>query len=115
MLTSTALVAVHNYTYLTKPGPTFRKVFLHNHAPTLHIMYCTAGSLSSPTESLSEREFLGNGEWPVGPAASVSPGSISIPSPPVEGVDNATKMVYKMSARPRGIGIYYVCQTIFCT
>lgn len=62
--------------------------------------------LHSPTESLTEREFLGNGEWPVGPAPSVSPGSASIPSPPTEGVDNAQKMVYKMSARPRGIGNY---------
>jgi hypothetical protein len=58
----------------------------------------------SPTGSFDEREFLGNGEWPVGPAASVPPEQISIPSPPVEGVDNALKMVYKMSARPRGIG-----------
>ena len=61
-------------------------------------------SLSSPTEAVSDREFLGNGEWPVGPASTVSPESISIPSPPVEGVDHAPKMVYRMTARPRGMG-----------
>ncbi len=65
-------------------------------------MFCIIGV---PTEAFTEREFLGNGDWPVGPAPVVSQESISIPSPPVEGVDNATKMVYRMSARPRGIGI----------
>ena len=60
------------------------------------------------TESISEKAFIGNGEWPVGPAASVSPESISIPSPPLEGVDHAPKMVYKMSSKPRGIGNIFV-------
>ena len=73
--------------------------------PCIHI----AGDPSSPTESFNEKEFLGNGEWPVGPS-SVSPGSVPIPSPPEEGVDNAPKMVYKMSAKPRGIGNITDCR-----
>ena len=63
-------------------------------------------SLSTPTEPVSEREFLGNGEWHVGPA-TISSGSISIPSLPMEGVDHAPKTVYRMSSKPRGMGKLY--------
>ena len=72
---------------------------------TLWCYYENSGVFSSPTESISEQEFLGNGKWPVGPAPSASPESISIPSPPTEGVDHAPKLVYKMSAKPRGVGM----------
>lgn len=64
-----------------------------------------SGSLPSPTQSENEKEFLGDGKWPVGQASPVSPQSYTIPPPPTESVDHATKMVYKMSSRPRGMGM----------
>ena len=64
--------------------------------------FASASGIVSP--SPSEKEFLGNGEWPTNSAAPIPKDSISIPLPPMEGIDNAPKTVYKMSARPRGIG-----------
>ena len=47
-----------------------------------------------------EKEFLGNGEWPY-PSASHATSPTTIPLPPQEGVDNAPKITYRMSSRPR--------------
>ena len=70
----------------------------------MHLRFFDTVGLASPVESVSGQEFLGNGEWPTGPSSAVSPGSISVPPPPMEGVDHAPKMVYRMSGKPRGLG-----------
>ena len=54
--------------------------------------------------SQTEQELLGNGEWPFARRSSESGPSVPIPPPPVEGVDAGKKDVYKMNAKPRGVG-----------
>lgn len=67
------------------------------------------GPLDAPTQQAPvtaevAKEFLGNGEWPFKQATALS-GPPAIPYPPQEGVDHAPKTVYKMSSKPRGIGV----------
>ena len=65
-----------------------------------------------PIPAETERELLGNGEWPFPRRSSVSEPSLPIPPPPIEGVDAGKKDVYKMNAKPRGVGELNFCVMI---
>lgn len=56
----------------------------------------------SSSYQVASREFLGNGDWPV-PMATLSSGT-ELRSP-VETTDFNPKLAYKMTSRPRGVGI----------
>lgn len=53
----------------------------------------------------NQLELTGNGEWPFGMATAQTGAAVAPPPPPQEGTDHAPKIVYRMSSRPRGIGL----------